>query len=390
MKNIVIISAFTLTLLLGCNSNPKELSSTEFHTTIDLSKEENILYKTFSLDTLKISDIETSYIGQFSVFNDTLYFTDERFAYVFLFDKDGKFIQQYVGKGAGPNEVLGMNGAVISENDFISYNSGNGGIDIFDKKFSKQKNLLIDWQIKRTSEEILNNPIPSLSDIYEFDYGIPNILKKWDKDHISIAITASLPKFNGYSDTDLYYNYARTLALVNIHTGKVEKLVGRHSPVYLLQKNIPNFNHLNYDTSENIDEVYLNFWADKDIYLYSKKGDKVIGKFGQEGRDMKTNYRKTDSYEIAEENLSEDMDLYGRYTYLKFFHEHQIVMRGYYKGDSSDTDGLQIYKNYQLIADLNVPKGLQVVGNIDDNFYATFPQDLDTEYLVLYKIRFKE
>lgn len=383
------ITAISIILLLGCNTH-KEFNSEKFYNTTDLLKEEKILYKTFSLDTLKVSDIETSYVGQFSIFDDTIYFVDERFAYVFLFDKDGNLIEKRIGKGAGPNEVLDMSGGIISENSFISYNDKNSNIDVFDKNFNKKRNSRMDWQIKRSYEEVFNNPIPEIADSYEFDYGIPNILKKWDKNHVSIAITASHPKFNGYFDTDLYYNYARALALVNIHTGKVEKLIGRRSPVYLSQKNIPNFDHFNYDTSEDIDEVYLNFWADKDIYIYSKKEDKVMGRFGQEGRNMKTNYRKTNSYEIAEDNLLEDMDLYGRYTYLKFFSENQMVMRGYYKGDSSDTDGLQIYKNYQLIADLDVPKGLQVIGNIDGDFYATSPQDLDTEYLLLYKIKFQE
>lgn len=388
MKHIIAISTVFFAVL-GCNT-PKEFNSEEFYNTTDLLKKENILYKTFSLDTLKISNIETSYVGQFSIFNDTIYFADERFAYVFLFDKNGKFIGQHIGKGAGPNEILGLSGAVISQNNFISYNDKNSNIDVFDKKFNKLNNFRMDWQIKRSYEEVFEKPIPEMGDSYEFDYGIPNILKKWDKDHISMAITSSHPKFNGYFDTDLYYNYARSFALVNIYTGKVEKLVGRRSPVYLSQKNIPNFDHFNYDTSESMDEVYLNFWADKNIYIYSKKENKVIGGFGQEGRNMKTDYRKTHSYEVAEENLLEDMDLYGYYTFLNYFPELQIVVRGYYKGENSNTDGLQIYKNYQLIADLDVPKGLQIIGNINGDFYATSPQDLDTEYLLLYKIKFQE
>lgn len=223
-------------VLLSCNAPLQDSNSEMFYETTNLSKKEAILYKTFSLDTLKISDIETSYAGQFTVFNDTLYFIDERFAYLFLFDEDGIFIGQHIGRGAGPNEVLGMSGAVFSKNNFISYNDKNSSIDIFDKQFNKQKNFRMDWDVKRSYSEVFEKPIPSLGDSYEFDYGIPNIFKKWDEEYISMAITASHPKFNGYFDTDLYYNYARAFALVNIHTGKVEKLVGRRSPVYLSQK----------------------------------------------------------------------------------------------------------------------------------------------------------
>lgn len=105
---------------------------------------------------------------------------------------------------------------------------------------------------------------------------------------------------------------------------------------------------------------------------------------------MKTNYRRTTSYEIAEENLFEDMELYGRYTYLKYFPDQQIIVRGYYKGENSNTDGLQIYKDYQLIADMDVPQGLQIIGKMKGKFYVTIPQDVDEDYLYVFKIKFQE
>lgn len=177
---------------------------------------------------------------------------------------------------------------------------------------------------------------------------------------------------------------------MDIHSGKVVKLIGRRSPVYLSLKNIPNFDHLNYDTYEDVDEVYLNFWADTDIYLYGKKEDRIKGKFGKAGRDMKIDYRRTNSYEVAENNLSEDRERYGAYTFLKYFPKQNLVMRGYRKGENATTDGLQIYKDYQLVADLDVPQGLQIIGETQGNaFYATIPQDVDQDYLCVFKIKFQ-
>ncbi len=388
MKHIVILS-FIL-LLFGCNSIVNEQNSAVYYNTNDISKAENSMYRSFSLDTIVISDIETSYVGQFSVFNDTLYFADERFAYVFRFDSNGKLISKGVGKGKGPNEITGLSGFVVSKNDVISFNDSNGSIDIFDKNLQKQESFRKDWQINRSYDEVFNNPRADKGDCYEFDYGYPNILKKWDENHVAFIITASHPKFNGYFDSDLYYNYARTFALVDIHSGKVVKLIGRRSPVYLSLKNIPNFDHLNYDTYEDVDEVYLNFWADTDIYLYGKKEDRIKGKFGKAGRDMKIDYRRTNSYEVAENNLSEDRERYGAYTFLKYFPKQNLVMRGYRKGENATTDGLQIYKDYQLVADLDVPQGLQIIGETQGNaFYATIPQDVDQDYLCVFKIKFQ-
>ncbi|ATA71875.1 hypothetical protein CGC49_00215 [Capnocytophaga sp. H4358] len=389
MRYLLFLS---LLLLFGCQSTSEgnEPNSREFYNTVDISKKEDIQYHSFTLDTLKMNPEGTSYVGKFLMWKDTLYFVDERFSYIFQFTNEGEFIQRHAGKGKGPNEVLNIDYLTFGENEFVTLNGNNNSFDVFDTRFEKKDFMRIDESITRSYEEMLNNPIPSLNDVYEYDYALPKILKKWGKERISIIITASHPKFNGYFDSDLYYNQARCFGIVNLKTGKLEKILGRRSPIYLSQQNIPNFDHLNYDTYEESDEVYLNFWADSDIYLYSKQKNKIKGKFGKAGRDMKTDYRRTNTFEDAENNWKSDYATYGYYTFLKYFPEKQLIFRGYSKGKGATNHGLQIYKNHQLIADLDVPKGFEIIGHSNGMFYGVTPQDPDIDFLTVYKIKFSQ
>ncbi|GIM60664.1 hypothetical protein CAPN008_07140 [Capnocytophaga canis] len=387
MRYLLFLS---LLLLFGCQSTSEgnEPNSREFYNTVDISKKEDIQYHSFALDTLKMNPEGTSYVGKFLMWKDTLYFVDERFSYIFQFTNEGEFVQRHAGKGKGPNEVLNIDYLTFGKDEFVTLNGNNNSFDVFDTRFEKKEFMRIDESITRSYEEMLNNPIPSLNDVYEYDYALPKILKKWGKEHISIIITASHPKFNGYFDSDLYYNQARCFGIVNLKTGKLEKILGRRSPIYLSQQNIPNFDHLNYDTYEESDEVYLNFWADSDIYLYSKQEDKIKGKFGKAGRDMKTDYRRTNTFEDAENNWKSDYATYGYYTFLKYFPEKQLIFRGYSKGKGATNHGLQIYKNHQLIADLDVPKGFEIIGHSNGMFYGVTPQNPDIDFLTVYKIKF--
>ena len=383
--NKLISILIILHLLTSCqNDQLKEVDSKEFYKTTDMSVDDNIMYHYFSLDTIKLQKVETSFIGHFLVNDKTIYFVDERFNYVSSFDKNGKLIEQYTDEN---DDILTMNGSVITDKYFISFSEKNNKISVFSDNFKVCSTLPIDLEVKRTYEEILNNPIPSLEDCYEYDYGTPFIIKQWDKNHIVMAITASHPKFNGYFDSDLYYGYSRIFAIVNTQTGKVDNLLGRRSPIYFDYYHIPNFDHFNYDTNEHIDEVYINFYPDPIIYIYSKKLDKIIGKFGKGGRNMHTDYRQTNTYEEAEFNFKDDKEQYGAYTFLKYFPQNNCVARGYYKGKNTLTDGLQLYRNKQLIADVDVPKGLQLIGEIDGEYYATLPQELGKDYLAIYKLK---
>lgn len=99
---------------------------------------------------------------------------------------------------------------------------------------------------------------------------------------------------------------------------------------------------------------------------------------------MNTNYRETTLLEDAERYLSEDMENYGHYRYLRYIAERNILFRGYRKGKGM-RDGLQVYSENCLIADIEVPRDFEVIGYITPWFYARGICNYDDEEIVIYK-----
>lgn len=385
---IIIIFYF---LIVSCsNTSNQEINAKDFYklnkATTSINKSSNELKK-LSIKPLKLEDsIESSFIGNIQIYNDTIYFNDQNFGYVFKFDSSGNFLSREIGMGRGPNEVTGMSYFTKTDTSYVGIYNGNSYIYTFDEQFNKKEEGQADWKLSRSREEMLTKPIPSLGDIYEFDWDIPNILQPWDENHVAVAITASHPMFNAYFDTDLYYNYSRFLAIINIKNQVVEKIFGRRSPLYLENKNLPNFDHFNYETTE--DDVFVNFWIDPNIYIIDKDEETVKSTFGVPGKDMIQDYVKTNSYEEAEKRRILDRSQYGYYHYLKIFNEDSLVVRGYKRGGSSETDGLQIYQDQKLIGDFDIQTGLKVIGKLDDTLIA-MPDNFDNG-LTLYKIELNE
>lgn len=333
------------------------------------------------MDSIVIGDeVETSFVGTFSIVDDTLYFADTYFGYLLRFNKNGQFIDKHIGKGAGPAEIRSPEYASMNKKGFF-FKTKSNDIAFFNRQFQRMVYRQIDWQLKRPYKEALNNPHPEIDDAYEFDSGIPHAFSYWNKKYVAMAITASHPKFNGYFDSDSYYKNSRILALINLQTGKFERMIGRRPPFYLHHRNLPNFDHFNYQVTPKY--AYWNFWADPNIYIYDKKEDKLIKKFGVAGKNMNTNYYQTTSFQAAENNWSKDLEEYGYYTFLKLL-PNNMVARGYTHGENNKTAGLQFYKDYNLVGDFEVPFGLEVFGAIGNVYYAT--NTANEDFLVIYRI----
>jgi len=386
--NILLIPFFLLLFISSCTEEEKEVNSIDYFdvpTAANLTAPKGIQLQ---IDTIRVQDdLVTSYSGYYRVHQNKLYFFDEVFNYVFRFTENGELIYQHLGRGKGPNEVLGIHETAITNDRYYFLNHSNSTYAVFNENFEKVGVRKIDPDIKRSIEDILENPLPNVADAYEFDYGIPDIFQTYDENHLVIAMNASHPTFNGYFSSDLLYNYSRVLALINKESGKVVRLIGRRSPVYLEQKNIPNFNHVNYRITNS--EIVLSFWVDDYIYILDKETEKVIHKFGVAGQNMKTDYVRTITYEEAEDNLDRDMDTFGYYHYLYYAENQNLLFRGYKKGANSTTDGLQIYKDRQLVLDMNVPLGFKVIGNNNQQFYASNSSE-DNEVLEFYKLSIKD
>lgn len=372
MKKLCII-LFTLTLCQACT---KDISSKEFYKVEHVEQKAENAYRT-NIELKKItvdSTIEWSHSGTFWIRDNVLCFSDYFFGYIYQFDTTGRILDQQVGFGKGPNEVPAYMYAVPLPSGHALVAPSNSFIYLFTASGQKINETSIDWKVSASeAPEIIASPNPQNHLSYEFDFGINNIVRPWSEHEVAIGLTASLTKFNGYFNSDLYYNYSRILGIVDCQTGKITRLAGRRSPFYLEKKNIPNFDHFCFEVTPN--NYFVSFYADPKIYVIDKHSDQALYAFGSSGRDMQTDYPLTDTYEAAEMQMDKQYSDYGYYHYLTYDPVNKMTFRGYKKGGNQNTEGLQIYKNTLLIADINVPKGFKVIGSINHSFYASINAD---------------
>jgi len=377
-------------LLLVSSCDDTDVDSVEYYNVSTLASDnQNKKIKNLEFEVSKIdSTLNSSYIGDLLIKNEKLYFSDKYFNYVFQLDDKGNLVNTFLGKGPGPNEINDLDDIVANEDgSFTVLSSETTSLHNYDNSWRIIDKNIIDFQLKRSYSEVMENPEPSLPESYELETGYDDIMKYWDEKYVAMAVNATHPKFNGYFDTDLFYKHSRILALINKKTGIIEEFIGRRSPVYLTKNNIPNFNHFRFQCDEK--HVYVTFMPDAQIYIIDKNTKRAIGKFGEPGIDMKTNYRQTMNYEEAQKNELEDLSIYGYYNDLKVFTKQNLIFRTYTKSKESNSDGLQVYKNYDLIGDLSVPKGFRIVGMLNNSFIGTIKRDIINDQAIkIIKIKF--
>ena len=264
MRKLTLFIIFVI--LYSCEE--KKTTSKEYYNNFEKQKiEESKLQKiTIKIDTLNIrTDIETSFSGNFTICKNSLVFNDLFFGYLFHFDKELKYLSKNLGIGNQSNELKGADYMTYSNvtNKMYVLSSKTGIVAVINSKFQKEKEFKINFNIKRTKEEVINEPLPYLMDSYELDYGYDSVLKVFDENHLAIAITSSHPKFNGYFNSTNYYKNSRIIALVNIEDEYIDKLIGRRPPLFLTNQ-LPNYDHFNYEINKGF--LYLNFYPEAKIY----------------------------------------------------------------------------------------------------------------------------
>ena len=317
--------------------------------------------------------IETSFLGDFVIIDNSLFFADSYYNYVFEVQANGNVTSRNVGRGGGPDEVPGFRYIIPFNNDYCL--SSGSAFNFFTKGWKKTTFSMLDWDWQTPVEEEFYKPNPTKTQGYQSDAPEAGVLQQWDENRLALTVCMENPNCNGFfGNTGFYYKYSRIFIIIDAATGKAEKTFGRRSPLYLEHKNIPNFDHLNYLVMDK--NVWVNFWPDHNIYIIDKEKDEATSKFGVPGRDMNTNYRKTLTFEDAENNWREDRQDYGYYNYLLYDKERQLLFRGYTKGGEATTDGLQIYKNYNLIGDIDVPKNFKIIGYYNNELIAYIEEEL--------------
>lgn len=360
MKKIIFVVSVACIILHGCDTN-----NTEYWKNINakgkilVSDDSGITLEKTILDSIYCSNIGSLY------YNDEVFiFLDEVFNFAYLFNHNGKFVNRFLGKGQGPNDIIASRSFLPHRDGCVIYGDLQLYYDL-DKNWNIIQKGIFNWGESHSPNEIYNNPTPDMPEIYEvIDYNnTPRIFKD---SLLLLPISTSHWKYNGYIMSD-YYSNSRIFAIMSIKTGNIHSIEGRRSPEYLKSKYLPNFDFFHFDTKN--DDIILNYDIDSSIYVLDNNFIPKV-KFGFAGKDMNTNYKATSMIEQAEDRFFDDRKQYGYYNYLEYIEHTGLTFRTYTRGNA-DEDGLQVYdKEYNLIVDTDVPKGFRVIGYNNGEYFA--------------------
>ncbi|MBS4013007.1 MAG: hypothetical protein KGZ97_04495 [Bacteroidetes bacterium] len=384
-----------ITFVYGCSTNENKFCDNldDFYKHEIIHTELNQNQITVELDSLVIKGINSSFVGFVRVYNNTIYFVDERFGRVFAYDSEMNLINTYLGHGRGPREI--DTGPIM---DLVSLPSGKHFLIgtswdcfIYDSTWTLHKRYFLDWRPEHSREEAINNPKPHMRNIYGLNY--PRIRGKFHDEQIFYQIYSQNPKF-WYVNTREYYECARILCKINSETGIITNILGRHSPVHRQYNYLGALAYSYFDITKD-GLLYLCHKPDSLIYVFDTEFNPKYA-FGLKGKNMNTDYLNISSLDEMKYHGREEWHNKGYYTAIKVFEEQDLVFRSYAKGAHSNTDGLQIYKGTTLIADIDVPKAagkrtqpesFTIEGYIAPYFISNAFLDFEKEELKIYRIK---
>jgi hypothetical protein len=386
--------AFSIACLftISCSSKEDISEKNNHFSNLEISQfaTSNRLKTNLELDTIIISHPEGVGKAFTKIVDDELIFFDILRAEVRKVTNSFELGEYLLTRGDGPNQVPRITTFTANETQRVFLSGWT--FHCFDENWNyKSKGVMA--LNSPDIVEIANNPKPDMIGLYELNYYENEPM--FVRDKIFIKITSSIPKLN-YVMHKEFYEEGRIAAEVNLNTFKVDKILGRKTPVYTNYNLIPHHDTHYWDINSN-EEIYLSFEPDSLIYVCDEN---LVPQraFGVAGINMQQNY-----YEVT---TVEDYDAYwflaqttkGYYKHLKVIEEDNLVFRTYNQGTNELTFGygdnpkrMQLYKDFELIADVPVPTFFKVIGKMGDYYYADgSAENRENEDIVLYRFKLND
>lgn len=379
---VFVINVLLLITLISCNSTVDESIDDHF-SVVNTGKKELSLSR-LNLDTIYLDKIESSYTGFISIANEDICFIDNRFCWNFKFDTLGNLKSRDLGQGRGPHEIpTGFIDGYLHLSDQRDFYFGSSwDCYVFNQKSERIKEYRIDWKIENTKDEMLKSPNANMHGLYTIAY---HKLELRDYNgFVYFPILSQHPTFNFIISKD-YYATSYILAKMRIDDGKVDGLYGRRSPVFSKYNFIGQFSLMSFDISKE-GKIFVTHEPDSSIYVYNDDF-KIIDCFGFSGLNMDQDYLEISDLQTFKAKYSSERKSKGYYSKIEYIDERKLLFRSYSKGEHSLHDGLQIYKNNVLIADVEVPKGFYVTGYLSPHFISNAEIDDVVEEIKIYKFK---
>jgi hypothetical protein len=225
----------------------------------------------------------------------------------------------------------------------------------------------------QASNEMEENPSYKNPSIYEPDFTSPSVAAL-SPNEIMFPIVAEHPFFNGFN-TNAFYEKGFALAIYSFGKPGEMKLVGKRAGIYHSKKFIPSFYSSMAAALPN-KAVVIGFEADSLLHIYNINGKKLKS-FGRSGTNMAVEYPTHQDIEFAYDTEAQQMEraAFGRYLQIATDKTGNVLARTYSCGNkmtknNNGSYGLQLYKDYQLLADLSLPDQYQLM-SVTNNLEAT-------------------
>jgi hypothetical protein len=375
MMILKYLRIFLLILLVACGKTDPPQAK-DYYEGILVSQERDILIPQINLDSIILENIPSSFVGYIRVFSDTVFFVDYLQNRVFPITIDGKIYPFRIGTGKSPKEFFG---GVIHDFTFLADNSfliqgTSWDLHFFSDQWEFIEMKRVNWQ---SSEPVAENEIPDPQNPYLYSF---NYITGRDKcrllgNYIFCEVSSFHPLFNMINSRD-YYRRSKLIAKLDVISGVVVDLLGLRSLAFENYEFIGHFSRAIFDVAPAKQQFFLGFEPDPLIYVCDSSF-KPIRAFGLNGLQMNQNYStyKGNDFNEVEKIFRKDQVDCGTYTSLEYIEERDLLFRSYSRGSHSHYDGLQIYRNEVLIADVDVPKGFKVEGYLAPYFISSFFQD---------------
>lgn len=379
----IYLLVFVLLLFVGCQSEQESGYFTQSANSVS-----DIQFESLELDSFYLEDVQSSLGGVLVMDGDKLNFVDYQFGRVYQFDTDGNFIELVIERGRGPSEL--PRGGITFYNQLPDgghlFVGSSYDYYVFNADYERLQDSMIRFQQDKPVEYLHNNPTPEDHRSYNLAYYMGDVRAAGDV--AFLPLLGGEPQYTAFSfTTDLFAEEARILASMNLETGEVDRIFGRLSPVYAQNPPARLFSFFFYDMTDD-ETLAISYAADPNIYLFSTDFEHLVT-FGSDGRDMDMDFE--DYSNVSERDFEDFLVRQWRskdvFSSVTFIPETNLLFRGYTRRADPDMDGLQIYRDNVLIADVDIPNMLKVIGYHDGWYYTDAEINEREETKKVYRFR---
>ena len=339
------------------------------------------------IDTMMVSLEDASGMGNYYMRDSVITFVDAVTSVFYDIDLNGNITSSYFRKGNGKNEIPSLLYAYPIGNDpydrAVILDNSNG-VTLFE---IESKNIVsrgiadFGWEQHHTKSY-------RLPELYNFsfftDFGVSFYLDPDSK----LLFQANIVNRNTTMPDEVEkrrYIDGAVLGRLNMETNEVEEVFGYFPDIYESNP-MPHLEFFQYVIQG--DKLYMNHTVDSLIYVYQYP-DTPLYTFGYECRDIDRSYTVTKKIDNST-YFKKDLEHVGFNTGLQFIPELNVFCRTYIKSAATGEAGMQIYKDYDLIADIDVPVFFKLLGYCDGCFYGSSFVPIETTNktsIIIYRLK---